>query len=339
MHRSLLPALALLVLARPSRAAQPHASVSLSYLPGEQGARCPSEEFFRMQLAGRFGYDPFDEPTPRRHLTVTVTRHGNKYEVRGEIIDDGDGKVSFKYQAPAALVCKEAVAVMGFAVAAELTQLPAPEPAPQPEVIVVEAPPPSPFPSSPPPPPLGPSMLPAKPAPPALLPPPAPRPRVQLAAASFLAINSTPSPTAGFMLSLGARWPAFSLAVEGHVLVPRPLDVTLAAGRAATVETMLLALAGVPCAHLGYFLGCGLVEVGQHQVRVRDLESTADASALYVAAGVRAGVELPLANRFALRGYGDLLVVRETDVVVKPQTVWAPVPLAGALAFAATASF
>ena len=163
---------------------------------------------------------------------------------------------------------------------------------------------------------------------------------MQLAAASFLAINSTPSPTAGFMLSLGARWPAFSLAVEGHVLVPRALDVTLAAGRPATVETMLLVLAGVPCAHLGYFLGCGLVEFGQHQVRVSEkLKLLTDADALYVAAGVRAGVEVPLANRFALRGYADLLVVRETDVVVQTQTVWAPVPLAGALAVAATASF
>ncbi len=328
MVRSLLAALALVLLACPAWAARPHASVSLHYAPGEHRAQCPPEAFLRMELASRFGYDPFDEPAPGRHFAVKITRRVAGYEVLGEIVDDPEARISFNYQTPPSQSCKQAVSMMSLAVAAELTTVPEP-----PVTRVVDAPDAAPPPSLQAAPPDGSISPRASPA----------RPSVQIGAGSFLAINGTPSPTAGLMVSLGVRLPtqpAFSIAVEGHALVPRATDVTVEAGVPAEITTTLFSAAGVPCVHPGYFLGCAVVELGQHRVSVSDtLEATTEVSSFYMAAGARAGVELPLTESLRLRGYADLLAARLPKLVVHERSVWSPVPVTGALAIALTASF
>lgn len=302
-------ALALLLFTFPA-SARTHASLSLNYDPGVSRAGCPAERYLRGELARRFGYDPFSEPAPTRHLTVKIARRGAEYLVSGEIHDDPDSRVSFKQSFHHAS-CEQAVAVMGLAIAAELTtspDLPPPPSSPPapPSVIVLAS-----APSLPP--------APETPAPPEARSPFVPR--LQLGLGPALAVALAPSVVGGLDGFVGARWAHVSLAAEGRALFAPSTEVQ---GVPLTASVATGSLTG--CAHYWIGFGCARGELGALFFQDKEGIQVGPAHALLAGFGARAGVEWPFADgRFALRGYGDLLFLGTRIRLVQPKdggTLW-----------------
>jgi hypothetical protein len=329
MLRSSLAAFALVLVALPAQAAPRHEAASLEYAPGSLRARCPSERSLHEQIAGHLGYDLFAEPNPAARLTVTVSQQGSGYAIDGEL--RGSAGESVWHRGFQDGDCHEAAAKLMLALAVHLTRMP--------EVRAAPPIPPS---------------VPAHeesasrqetPEPDRALPPPTPphRPRVQVGAGSFLALNSTPSPSAGLMLSLGVRFatePAVSVELEGRGLVPMTDDLAGRAVPVSEVRSGLLTLAGVPCVRFSFLLGCGVAEVGRRQFSVTYGATAATQDSLHLGAGLRAGVVFPLTRWFDLRGYADFTAsITEADLVVNQQVRWVSPPVAAALAVSGVASF
>ena len=156
-----------------------------------------------------------------------------------------------------------------------------------------------------PPPPEPPPTLPPPPPTPLPPPPPAPWPRVRLGVRAAAAVGVGVGPAASLSADLGLGWQPFSVAVEGRADVPATGDV----GMGVQGRTSVLAASLVPCGHYGWFVGCGVVSVGVLRTNgVNVVHPAREDSGIYVAAGVRAGLEWPVIPALALRLSGDLLL-------------------------------
>jgi hypothetical protein len=113
-----------------------------------------------------------------------------------------------------------------------------------------------------------------------------------------------------------------SLSVEGRGDLP-------AASDALGLRTSLLAATVAPCVQVWeYGAACGLLTVGS--LRATRVDESASLSSPYVGAGVRFGLEVPFAGRWAARLSGDLVAaVVPTIVRVSGVERWRSAPVAG----------
>ncbi|AGP35994.1 hypothetical protein [Sorangium cellulosum] len=111
-----------------------------------------------------------------------------------------------------------------------------------------------------------------------------------------------PAPAVGFSGFVGARWEAFSLSLEGRVDLPVATDPY----RGGIYGVSSLGGSVVPCGHVAWFFGCGLVTAG----RVRHfgmVNVVGEALQPYAGLGLRGGVEVPLSYDLAARLTGELV--------------------------------
>jgi hypothetical protein len=271
-------------LAAPASALPARAAVRLAYTRTPAAARCPPEQLVRDEVARRLGYDPF-VPDAADQLTLTLslarTRDGASFVAAAELRDPA-GALRFQetLRDPG---CAALVSAMATSIALELTPISRP------------APPLSPAPPAP----AGADARSAPPGPATAL---ARGPRLQMALSSSFAVGATPSTAAGLAWSIGGRWPSVSVGLEGRGLVSTSSRI-----ENMLVQTSYLASAVAICGHAGPFFGCGRVEAGalifdpEHGYRV----TPEDHFALGLAA--RGGAEWAVDERFAVRGYADLL--------------------------------
>ncbi|WP_437947102.1 hypothetical protein WME98_40780 [Sorangium sp. So ce296] len=326
-----------LVLAAPPALGQvPPGGARLSYTRGPGAEGCPEEQALRDVVAAQLGgTDPFVDGGGGRRVEVVLGRKGRHF--LGEIaLYDGDGR-RLGGQELTSAACGALVEDVGTALAIVLRPVrPAREPAPSQTAVegtapegtapseAASAPEPSEAASAPGPPeaassraaPAGPPRAPAAaPAPPALpCRPAAPaRPeerrdaalaglRLQVGVGALIGEGFAPAPAVGFSGFVGARWEAFSLSLEGRV--DPPVDSEPYRGRIYGVSS--LGGSVVPCGHVAWFFGCGLVTAGRvrHFGRVN---VAGEALRPYVGLGLRGGVEVPFSSYLAARLTGEFV--------------------------------
>lgn len=333
LHRLLI---ATVLFAVPASAQTPPAA-RLVYARGSGAGACPDEVALRTAVAGRLGYDPFRPDAP---LTVAATIARSRGALRAEVeVRDAAGQVSGSRQLTSSQNdCAELSAAMALAISLAIDPLGAHrEPAPRPA--------PAPAPPTPPPVPAPPAPSPA-PAPmlaPAPSPREAPRPiRVEVNATlgALLALLSAPAPTAGLTASVGLRWRAFSLNVEGRVDLPAEAPV-----QSGSVSTWLALAMLAPCVHQnlarsGSLAACALGAVGAMQGASANLTAPVRDSTFYAAAGMRLAYESPRLGVFALRAHGDLLAtLTPTAVRFSGREVWSSPVVSVALGAAVVVHF
>jgi hypothetical protein len=277
-------------------AAAPGVAVRLAYTPADG---CPSEKELRDIVAARMGRDPF---TPAGAavpvaflLRADIARQPGGFVATVELRDPG-GRVLWSRPPLAEADCGRLVSVIGgltvtIAIDSAATAAAAAAPAP---------PPPLPVPPSP------------SPAPSPLPPPVASWPSVRFGVRAAAAIGVGPAPAASLSADLGLGWQFFSIAVEGRADLPATGDGSMG----SRLRTAVLAASLVPCGHYGWFFGCGVASAGVLRADGFNLlqagqvvlgRPAAD-SGIYVAAGIRAGLEWPIVPAFALVLSGDLLL-------------------------------
>lgn len=347
-----------------------HPTFSLDY-QRRSDTGCPDRPHLQEAVAHRLGRNPWDDGAMQRFQVVIRRQTGGRLVANVDLVDAEGRRLGARVLRSADPECEELAAAVALAITIAIDPLavvapsmPTPEPPP-------DAPLPSEPPSSNPvphlpeeeptpwqpwhgeqalaatPPPRSPTHAPPPTETSTVIPPPiadpAPRlvPRRHRRPAEdagwhyFLTLHqvvdgwSAPHPTLGGVLGVGLRWRDASLAVESRVDVPAFRRV--GPGR---ISTQLVTLSAVPCWHVGWLMGCGLVTGGGMRVGAMDLQQSTRATVPYLAAGARLGVELPVLHHLRVRtgveALGVPLRVRLRDSL-SGETFWDAPPATAAL--------
>ncbi|WP_438014804.1 hypothetical protein WMF18_28445 [Sorangium sp. So ce315] len=306
-----------LFLVAPSALGQaPPGGAGLSYTRGPGAEGCPDEQALRDVVAAQLGgTDPFVDGGGRQ-VEVVLAREGRRFLGEIALYDAGGRRLGG--QELTSPSCGALVEDVGTALAialrpARAARAPAPPPPASSEPAPLEAtcpPAPEASPRAPAPAPPCPPCHPAAPARPAERPGPSLAwPRLQVGLGALLADGIAPAPAVGFSASVGARWEAFSLSLEGGWHLP----VATEPYRGRIYGVSWVGGAVVPCGHVAWFFGCGLVTAG----RVRHfgmLNVVREAWWPHAGLGLRGGVEVPFSYHLAARLTGELVanLVRPT---------------------------
>ncbi|WP_437955462.1 hypothetical protein WME76_28625 [Sorangium sp. So ce119] len=311
--------MSLLLVAPPALGLAPPGGARLSYARGPGAEGCPDEQVLRDVVAAQLGgTDPFVDGGGR-HVEVVVARKGRRFLAEIALYD-GDGR-RLGGQELTNAACGALVEDVGTALAIALrppraVREPAPpplapspprassEPAdPAPEAASLPAPEASPRAAAPASVPPCQPCLPAAPARPVRRPGPSLAwPRLQVGLGALIAGGIAPAPAVGVSASVGARWEAFSLSLEGGWHPP----VAAEPYRGRVFGVSWLGGSVVPCGHAASFFGCGLVTTGR--VRYSGLVNfDGEAELPYAGLGLRGGVEIPFSDHLAVQLTGELL--------------------------------
>jgi hypothetical protein len=309
--RACLVVAALLVLA--PRSALAGASARLVYVRGPGAETCPGEAAVRAAVSTRLGYDPFFA-WAHETLYAEITQADGAYHAAIKLVGDDSRLRGARDLAVRSDDCSTVIDAMGLTISLTIdpTSLTGPR----------AAPPPDPAPASPPPP-----APPAPPASPAAATPvapvsedrraPSPPPDLQLHAyvggGVLGVLGAEPSASAGGTLFVGAAWRFLSLDVE----VRGDLPATVAgAGSTSRVQSYLLAVSIVPCAHLTPVFACPVLSAGRLDATSIGTTVPREDSDTWLGAGARAGVELPLGPQWTLRAYAEVLGTLRRDTLL-----------------------
>jgi hypothetical protein len=301
-------ALAALLGVDPARAADPppHIAIRLAYDHGPGVDGCPDERGFLYALMAQFGYDPTEPPliadfAPPPLLRVTLSRQGTQNRADATLVNAAGAVLwvgEYQDRITCSTLVRNIVLVIRIGIGVDAPFSPPPSAPPPPPVlppVVVEAPPKLPL---------------------------SRWPKVRVGLGTGIAFGVAPAAAVGFSLSLGLRWPGVSLSVEGRGDLP-------AANDALGLRTSLISATLAPCVHVWeYGAACGLLTVGS--LRAARFDESAPLSSPYLGAGVRLGLEVPFAGRWAARLSGDL-VAAVVPTIVRVSTVerWRSAAVAG----------
>jgi hypothetical protein len=309
----------------------------LTYARGSGAEACPEEPTIRQAVAARLGYDPFFAAAEKT-IVARILRNRDELRATVELVDDHGivrGVREFKSRVGQ---CAELVATMALAISIAIDPTnpgilgePAkarPEP-PQPTPASLDRPAP---PSARVPSPVQPrevdtAIKPDRPA--------EPVPELRVGAAAIGAVGTAPGVTAGLALSAGLRRDLWSMNVEGRAELPRAITIGSAEAR-----TSLWAVALVPCVHFDPLVVCATGWLGSLRAQGWGFPTSRTDRALYAAAGLRLGLELPITTGFTFRPEIDLLATLfPVDLKVDGATQWMAPSVASLLRMGVMAHF
>ncbi|WP_437619531.1 hypothetical protein [Sorangium sp. So ce1151] len=333
------------VLASPPALGQaPPGGVRLAYTRGPGAEGCPEEQALRDVVAAQLGgTDPFGEGGGRR-VDVVLVRQGRRFLAEIALYDSDGRRLGGQELMSAA--CGALVEDVGTALAIVLRPVrsarePAPSPPPSTEPAPLEAASPPASAASPrapapvPVPPCKPCQ-PAAPARPVERPGPSLAwPRFQVGLGALIAEGIAPAPAVGFSGAVGARWEGFSLSLEGGVHLP----VAAEPYRGRLFGVSWLGGSVVPCGHVAWFFGCGLITAG----RVRHfgmVNVVGEVILPYAGLGLRGGVEVPFSTHLAGQLAGDVVIhVIPPGLAAPGRILWSTPPISGTGVVRLVASF
>jgi hypothetical protein len=302
-------------------------SARLVYSRARGAESCPDEGALRAAVAARVGYDPFFPwakqtvvasvmPAPSGGFAATVTLVDEEGVGRGGHTLAIDGE------------CRELIDATALAIAIAIDPHaldPRPRtPAPQPVEAPVEAPPIR----------IPPLAL----AEPDALPPPAAADPVAFegTAAFAVAAGLAPSPAIGGALGVAARLTHASIGVEGR------MDATASAPaqRGGRVSSELWIAGVLACAHARRVLLCGLGQIGRQGASSEGVPVPELKSALWLGAGGRVGVEVPVQPVLGLRVQTDVVGnLQRHTFVLNGLPAWSPPAVSASLAIEGVVHF
>ncbi|HEY8942978.1 MAG TPA: hypothetical protein VIM73_01900 [Polyangiaceae bacterium] len=283
----------------------------LEYSRGPGAETCPDQQAVTDAVAQRLGYDPFvtgEGPTLRAH----VERSGERF-VGVLVLDGSSNEPRAERRLESTNSCAELISALALSMsividperAASSSQV---ESEPQKGATGEQASPADTPPAS--------RAVRTAPRPvkraeeqPARVPQPAAADQdvdswtLRAGVGGHLSFGAEPSITPGASAMVGARLGKFSIAIEGRY--DAPADAALPSG--GQLEIRMLGLELVPCAHKPPFMACAVGLIGSMRAESLGVPDGDSDTQVFAAAGVRAGLELPLGAGIALRAYGDAL--------------------------------
>ena len=308
-----------LTFATAARADDEPATAELLYVAsGDAAARCPDEESFRNQVAGRLEYQPFTPPGKHR---VAVTLHAELGRVRGRAevtrpgkkaprireLDDKIGQCEALVAALATTVAIAVDSVRGLRPAPAAPSTPAPVATLSPREERADAA----------------AVAPPSPPPERLRPPPPPI-LFFASTGGVFSLGDAPGTSVGAEAGFGIRRADLSVELSARIeTMPEVVRVRSGDRLEATILSGTLA----PCGQLGLFLGCVFGRVGAFQGRASDVVDPSLGTSVFGAVGLRAGVRFPLWSWIAMQAMTEAgLPLVRTSLLVGRTTVWTAPP-------------
>ncbi|WP_437938433.1 hypothetical protein [Sorangium sp. So ce341] len=344
--------------------AEPRATptrVQLEFLRGPGAEDCPDERFLREQTIRKLaGVDPFDAAAP---LTLTASIERQRGELAAALfLRDRSGRGLWADGFSARVDCEVLVSAIALSIAVLLDgdELPAmsgatpdlpaapgappapPQPTDQALVPVQPCSPDRPCPPQPAPASVSSSektpprrQTPTVRAPPGSSAPPGPSERFRWTAGLDVVtgLGLTPGVSLGTAMSVGARWPAWSAALEVRGLSSLSGKVEAVAVSVSTVTADVIL-----CLNRRTLFACGLAEIGVLRAAPTIPFDAASWLNLRAGFGVRAGIALPLAENLSVRAHAEVVhpvigiaILRHPGALVRERPVWSAPALAPAL--------
>ncbi|KYG10870.1 hypothetical protein BE21_58620 [Sorangium cellulosum] len=346
--------------------AEPRAAptrVRLEFLRGPGAEDCPDERFLRAQTIRRLaGVDPFDAAAP---LTLTASIERQRGELAATLfLRDRSGRGLWADGFSARVDCEVLVSAIALSIAVLLdgNELPAmsgatpdlpaapgappapPQPTDQAMVPVQPCSPDRPCPPQPAPAPVSSSQKtsPPRKTPPGSSAPPAPSETFRWTAGLDVVtgLGLTPGVSLGSAMSIGARWPAWSMALEVRGLSSLSADIEEVT-MAASFVTANVAV----CLHRHILFACGALELGVLRVVPEVPLDAALFPNLGVGFGGRIGVDWPLSRNLSARGYLNVVhtltgaaIGRRPHELTPDSALWSAPDIAGTLGLGLQAS-
>jgi hypothetical protein len=158
---------------------------------------------------------------------------------------------------------------------------------------------------------------------------------LEAGAGGLVGWGPAPGPSGGAFGFLRVRWPRISAALEGRAQPPAQAEGEDGSG----LIVSRYAGAALVCFHEGPWFGCGAGEIGALVLR-RDIAQSDSVAATTTAIGGRAGVEVPLSDRFSLQLRADvLLTVTPASLPAGRSAAWAMPAVSGLLGAGVSARF
>jgi hypothetical protein len=308
-------------------------TVQLVYSRGPGTDQCPDEEQLRDGVSGRLGYDPFDA-NAKSKVDARIAKDGKTLRATISVIDETGAVTGSRELTSTKNDCTELASAMTLTISMVIDPLgkpPVPAPTPTPSVAPTPA-------AAPPPPP--PTPAPTSVAPPPIVdtgehPPREERLRLRLGVGGQGALGFAPRSSFGGTAAVGIDLRTFSLDLEGR----RDAPTTVALGRGEITTSVLLASV-VPCLHRGIAIGCAVVSLGSLQARGGGVNVTSAQSSVFLGAGLRGGVEVPVSSLISLVARLEVMApLIRTTVRLDGDDVWSAPTIAGSLGLGAVVFF
>lgn len=279
-------------------AASPTSKLVYARAPGAEA--CPDETAFRATVATRTGYDPFF-PFAKRTVVTRLDVVDPQFRARMEILDAHGRLVGEKTFVSTDGDCDELVRTLALAVSLAIDVADGPEATESAPVDAEPLPPPAPEPIT--------VRSPEDVGSARMDPDRAvsdasrdSRPRWTASLDTRGALGLGPGPSLGLSVGGGIRGEGWSAGLEGRWDAGTRGSVD----PNGAVAISVVSGAATACAHLGVAFGCALAAVGRIGASSSGVVRPASDDALFLAAGTRLGVELPMGPRWALRGSLEL---------------------------------
>lgn len=141
---------------------------------------------------------------------------------------------------------------------------------------------------------------------------------LRAASGGGLAVGVAPKPAGQLRLQVELGREHWSVGLGGVTSLPVQTSVST-----GTMETSMLLAELTPCARYGWLRGCGLLVAGSLRTTGMELQDAASNAHLYAAAGLRAGVEVPVVGPLSVRVNGEFAAaLARTRVLVGGEPVW-----------------
>lgn len=294
----------------------------LAFTRDPAAASCPDAAGLRAAVAAKLGYDPFTDDATRT-LAVSFGKSGPELRAQIELRDEGGAVTGARKLKSTATTCGPLAEDVAQAIAIVVDPLylnPPPPPSASASASASTSAAPTAAPTAT-------VDVPEPPEPPV----PTEPTRVFVTGASFVTAGSSPAGLGGgFALGLGVRpTKRWSVGLEGRY----DLEGALGSRFGGEVRGHLLVGNLVPCLHEGPFLACAVGQLGAFLGASAGIDDPQRMSTLYLAAGVRLGVEVPLVgSALALRlGLDVLASLTHTRLVLHGEEVWVSSPVTGTL--------
>ncbi len=297
-------------------------TATLVYTRGAGAGSCPDETAIKQSVAVRLGYDPFVASDAKKTIVVAIVKQGAELKAQIDVRNPEGKTEGTRKLSSSGDDCTELASSITLAISIAIDPLNLGAPSSSVSSSASTSSSPS-------------ASTTAHRVPPYVPPsattdvPQVPRDSEWVASlGAVAAMGAAPSLTFGGTASIARRWPWWSIGAELRADLPASNEGL----NGGEVQSNLILGTAFACLFRQVLFGCPMVSVGAIHGTGARAEIVKSESRLYLAAGLRLGIEAPIGEWFAFRVFGEMLgTFTRVELRINNERAWITPILNGSL--------